>query len=71
MISERERKLLERLVSAGKSTRLPEEEVPIAKDLERSGLLFLVGAYAVATPKARQLLAKIREQPKGTVIRAF
>jgi hypothetical protein len=38
-----ERQLLERLAAEGKSTRLYESDVPVAKSLEGVGLLFLIG----------------------------
>ena len=71
MITQGERNLLERLAAEGKPACLDGEEILIAQTLERSGLLFLVGAYAIATPKARRLLAGIQEETKGTVLRAF
>jgi hypothetical protein len=71
MITEGERRLLERLASEGKPARLFGEEVSIAKTLERSGLVCLVGALAVVTPKARRLLAMTQDETRGTVLRAF
>ena len=71
MITEGERKLLERLAAEGKPARRVGEEILIAQPLERSGLLFLVGNSAVATPKARRLLAAMTTEPKGTLLRGF
>jgi hypothetical protein len=65
-LTEPERQLLERLASEGKSTRLYEADVPVAKSLEGVGLLFLIGQvepYAVITPKGRRLLANIDRKP--------
>ena len=65
-LTEPERQLLERLASEGKSTRLYEADVPVAKSLEGVGLLFLIGEskpYAVITPKGRRLLAEIDQKP--------
>jgi hypothetical protein len=65
-LTEPERQLLERLASEGKSTRLYEADVPVAKSLEGVGLLFFIGQvepYAVITPKGRRLLANIDRKP--------
>jgi len=35
----------------------------LAKELERAGLVFLVGAYAVITPRGRHLLAELEQKP--------
>ena len=61
-----ERQLLDRIAAEGKSTRLYEADVPIAKSLEGVGLLFLIGQaepYAVITPKGRRLLADLDRKP--------
>jgi hypothetical protein len=71
VLTDCERELLERLATEGKASRLLDEEMCVGKALERSGLLFLVGARAVVTPKARKLLAMLREAPNGKVIRGF
>jgi hypothetical protein len=65
-LTEPERQLLERLASEGKSTRLYEADVPVAKSLEGVGLLFLIGQVepsAVITPKGRRLLAERDRKP--------
>ena len=62
-MTERERELLERLAAEGKPTRLFDEELGIARQLETDGLLFLVGTSAVVTPKARRVLAKEAKKP--------
>jgi hypothetical protein len=59
-----EREMLERIAAEGKTTRLRDEEVASAKELETAGLLFLVGTYAVITPKGRRLLAELDQKPK-------
>ena len=59
-LEDRERQLLERLAAEGKATKLYVEDLLVAKELVRAGLLFLVGAvepYAIITPKGRRLLA--------------
>ena len=48
VLSEKERQLLERLAAEGKATRLLDEDLATAKDLEAVGLPFLVGTSAVA-----------------------
>ena len=63
ILSNPERELLERIATEGKATRLLDEEVAFAKELETAGLLFLVGAYAVITPKGRRLLAGLDQKP--------
>ena len=63
VLSEKERQLLERLAAEGKATRLLDEDLATAKDLEAVGLLFLVGTSAVVTPKARRLLAELEQKP--------
>jgi len=66
ILSNPERELLERIAAEGKATRLLDEEVAFAKELETAGLLFLVGAYAVITPKGRRLLAElVKKAPKS------
>jgi len=62
--TEKERRLLDRLAVAGKATRLLEEELHTAKNLEAEGLLFLAGWMAVVTPRARRLLAELDKKPK-------
>ncbi len=65
-LTDPERQLLERLASEGKSTRLYEIDVPVAKSLEGVGLLFLIGEvepYAIITPKGRRLLAELARKP--------
>jgi hypothetical protein len=65
-LTEPERQLLERLAAQGKSTRLYESDMPVAKSLEGVGLLFLIGEtepYAVITPKGRRLLAELARKP--------
>ena len=63
-MTDRERELLERLAGEGRPTRLSDDELGIARQLESDGLLFLVGTSAVVTPKARRLLAKEAKKPK-------
>jgi hypothetical protein len=55
---ERQLEVLERLAAEGKATRLLDEELALAKALEKEGLLFLVGTTAVMTPKGRRFLAE-------------
>jgi hypothetical protein len=43
---------------SGKVTRVPDEDLARAKELEEARLLFLVGAYALITPRGRRLLAE-------------
>jgi hypothetical protein len=62
-LSDRERRLLEKLATEGKATRLLDEELARAEDLEADGLVFLVGTSAVVTPKARRLLAELEQKP--------
>ena len=59
MLSERERKLLERLAGEGKPTRLIADEIQIAKSLENDGLVLMVRdtKHAIITPKGRHVLA--------------
>ena len=71
MLTKAERELLERLAMEGKPMALLMEELCVANALESSGLLFLVGTRAVVTPKARRLLAIVKEVPKGTLLRGF
>ena len=63
-LTDKERQLLDRLAAEGKATRLLDEELATAKDLEAQGLLFLAGLTAVVTPKARRLLADLDRKPK-------
>ena len=63
ILSNPERELLERIATEGKAILLLDEEVAFAKELETAGLLFLVGAYAVITPKGRRLLAGLDQKP--------
>ena len=66
ILTDPERQLLGRLAAEGKSTRLYEADVPVAKSLEGVGLLFLIGEvepYAVITPKGRRLLAELDQKP--------
>ena len=56
--------LFDRLAAEGKATRLLDEELATAKDLEAAGLLFLIGLTAVVTPRARRLLAELAMKPK-------
>ena len=60
---DRDRKMLEGLAAEGKPTRILDEELAIAQELERAGLVFLVGAYAVITPRGRRLLAELESKP--------
>jgi hypothetical protein len=62
-LSDRERRLLEKLAAEGKPTRLLDEDLATAKDLEAAGLVFLVGTTAIVTPKARRLLAELEQKP--------
>jgi len=62
-LNDREWLLLEKLATEGKATRLLDEELGLAKELETAGLLFLVGSTAVVTPKARRLLAELAKKP--------
>ena len=64
IFSDSERQLLDRLAAEGKATRLLDEELATAKDLEAAGLLFLIGLTAVVTPRARRLLADLAKKPK-------
>ena len=64
IFSDSERQLLDRLAAEGKATRLLDEELATAKDLEARGLLFLIGLTAVVTPRARRLLADLAKEPK-------
>jgi len=43
---------------SGKVTRVPDEDLARAKELVEARLLFLVGAYALITPRGRRLLAE-------------
>ena len=52
-------RLLKRLASAGKPALLLKEDLDIAGELEAIGYVFLVGAYAVITPRGRRLLAEL------------
>ena len=63
-----ERQLLDRLAVEGKSIRLSEDDLKVAKSLGGVGLLFLVGEggpYAVITPKGRRLLAARPKAAEG------
>ena len=62
--SKNERQLLEKMAAEGKATRLFDENLATAKDLEAAGLAFLVGASAVVTPRARRLLAELEQKPR-------
>jgi hypothetical protein len=65
-VTDDERQLLDRLAAEGKSTRLYESDMPVAKSLERVGLLFVIGEvepHAVITPKGRRLLAHFARRP--------
>jgi len=65
-LTDPERQLLERLAGEGKSTRLYEGDMPVAKSLEGVGLVFLIGEVepcAVITPKGRRLLAELDQKP--------
>jgi hypothetical protein len=65
-LTEPERELLKRLAAEGKSTRLDEADLPVARSLEGVGLLFLIGEvepYAVITPRGRRLLAELARKP--------
>ena len=67
-LSDRERRLLEKLAAEGKATRLFAEDLPLAKSLEAADLLFLIGQvdpYAVITPKGRRLLTDPDPPPKS------
>jgi hypothetical protein len=59
-----EKQLLERIAAEGKATRLLDEELALAKELEADGLLFLAGLTAIVTPKGRRLLAQYDTKPK-------
>jgi len=65
LLTDSERKLLERLADEGKPTRLTAEELTAAESLESDGLLFMVGdtGSAIITPKGRHVLAG-NEPPK-------
>ena len=67
-LSDRERRLLEKLADAGKATRLLGDELELAKALEEVGLVCLVSntADAVITPRGRHRLAgiEIGNRPK-------
>jgi hypothetical protein len=43
--------------------RLLDEEIGLARKLETAGLLFMVGATAVVTPRARRPLAELAKKP--------
>ena len=65
-LEDRERQLLERLAAEGKATKLYIEDLAVAEELVRAGLLFLVGAgepCAIITPKGRRLLAILEAKP--------
>ena len=62
--SKNERQLLEKMAAEGKATRLLDEDLATAKDLEAAGLAFSVGASAVVTPRARRLLAELEQNPR-------
>lgn len=64
-MDKRERELLERLAAEGKATRVPDEDLSLARGLEGAGLLFLVGARAVITPRGRRLLAELEQMKKS------
>jgi hypothetical protein len=56
-LTDRERKLLPRLATDGKPTRLTTKELEVAKSLEIDRLLFIVrDVSAVITPKGRHAL---------------
>ncbi len=59
-----EKQLLERIAAEGKATRLLNDELAPAKDLEADGLLFLTGLTAIVTPKGRRVLAQYETKPK-------
>ncbi len=64
VLTERERKFLERLADEGKATRLTLAELEVAKSLEADGLVFMIGNTldAIITPKGRHVLA-VNEPP--------
>ena len=62
-LRDHERRLLDRLAAEGKATRLLNEDLATAKDLDAAGLVFLVGTSAVVTPTARRLLAELEQKP--------
>ena len=71
MLRDRERKLLERLGSAGQATELWSSGIQAAHELERADLVFLVPnsiVRAVITPRGRRLLAEV-EQPERVTSR--
>ena len=59
VLTEIERKLLERLAAIGKATQLAAQDLQIAKPLESDGLVFMIRdtAHAIITPKGRHVLA--------------
>jgi hypothetical protein len=59
VLTESERKLLERLAAIGKATQLTAQDLQIAKPLESGGLVFMIRdtANAIITPKGRHVLA--------------
>jgi hypothetical protein len=67
VLSDSERKLLERLAAEGKATRLALGEHEVAKSLEANGLIFMIRNTldAIITPKGRHVLAggEIRGRP--------
>jgi hypothetical protein len=67
-VTDHERQLLEKLAAEGKSTRLYDDDLQVAKSLRTSGLLFLIGEdepYAVITPKGRRMLADGQKKPRA------
>ncbi len=65
LLTDSERKLLERLAAEGKATRLALGEKEAAKSLEGDGFVFMVsGTAAIITPKGRRLLAGEEKKPK-------
>jgi hypothetical protein len=65
VLTDSERKLLDRLAAEGKATRLALGELQVAKSLEADGLVFIIRDTldAVITPKGRHILSG-QEAPK-------
>jgi hypothetical protein len=64
-LSDRERRLLERLGAEGKVTPLTSGEIATARELEKADLVFLVrdgSGGAVITPRGRRLLAELEQK---------
>jgi hypothetical protein len=59
-------RLLERLAREGKQTSLLDEDLALAMELQTLGYVFLVGSYAVITPRGRRLLAELAQPSTPT-----